>query len=241
MKSTLPAQHLLGQYLLFVLTVTCLLTLFRAGYALWQFPLVEESGALVALFVQGLRFDLALVGFACLVPVVLGALLSMTDVTRPIARYLIGVFLFGALALILLLEIITPWFILTYQMRPDVELLQHSAGVAGSALEQILSVLVAYTFVAVMLIVPGVLVLIAFWSRMEMPRFLRYRLTVPSATMTAVLGGLLCLLAIWSTPDLRKPALGPGDALISTSQTVNDLAMNSAYKLLYSAALPYLN
>ncbi|MFK7861281.1 MAG: hypothetical protein AB8B64_20870 [Granulosicoccus sp.] len=241
MKSTLPAQHLLRQYLLFAFTVTFLLTMFRAGLALWQFPLLEETNAFVALFVQGLRFDLALVGILCLVPIVVGSLLSMFDVTRTLARILISFFLFVSLLLILLLELITPWFVHTYALRPDATTLQNFASSQDAPLEVVLTVLKEQAIPAVVAVVLGILVLLAFWARLEMPRFLRYRLSVPGALATAVLGGVLCVFAIWSTPDLRKAALGPGDALISTDETVNDLAMNSTYKTLHSIALPYFN
>jgi hypothetical protein len=76
---------------------------------------------------------------------------------------------------------------------------------------------------------------------MELSRFLRYRLSVPAGLALAVGGGLLCIVAIWSSADLRKPAFSPVDALISKDSTVNDLAMNSTYKTLYSIAQPILD
>ena len=237
MKSTLPASHLLRQFLLFVLTAVFLLTLIRAAYGLWQFPIVEEVGAVVPLFVQGLRFDLALIGLVCLLPVVLGSLLSMTDATRGIAKFLIVSFLLLGLLLILVLELVTPWFIQTQGLRPDLALM---AGV-DNPMAVLQSVIADHAIPLVIGIVLCVLILIAFWSRMELQRFLRFRLSVPSALLLGVFGGLVCVVAIWSTPDLRQNAFSPGDSLISKDATVNDLAMNSAYKTLYSAVLPFFN
>ena len=82
MTATLPATHLLRQFLLFALIVVFLLLMVRAGYALWQFPAVEEAGTPVRLFLTGLRFDLSLVAGVCLAPLVLGSLLGMFDATR---------------------------------------------------------------------------------------------------------------------------------------------------------------
>lgn len=237
MKSTLPATHLLRQFLLFVLTAVFLLTVMRSAYGLWQFPKLEQTNAFVSLFVQGLRFDLALIGMIALVPVVLGSLLSMSNATRWLAKLLISVFLLGGLILILGLELLTPWFVDTQGVRPDINLLS-SVPTPIQTLQQVIGEHAIPFAIAAILCV---LIIIAFWARMEMGRFLRYRVSVPSAFALALVGGLLCLVAIWSTPDLRTPALSPGDALISTDTTVNDLAMNSAYKSLYSVALPYLN
>lgn len=236
MKSTLPATHLLRQYLLFVLTVVFLLTVIRSAYGLWQFPKLEETDTFVELFVQGLRFDLALVGLIALVPVVLGSLLAMSDATRGLAKFVIGLFLLGGLVLILLLELLTPWFVDTQGLRPDVNLLSSVPTPIQTVQQVVMQHVVPFAIAALLCI----LILWAFWSRMEMSRFLRYRISSTSALAMAVLGGLACLVAIWSTPDLRKPALSPGDSLISVNATVNDLVMNSAYKSLYSAALPYL-
>lgn len=237
MKSTLPATHLLRQFLLFVLTAVFLLTVMRSAYGLWQFPKLEQADAFPSLFVQGLRFDLALIGMIALVPVVIGSLLSMSDATRGLAKFVITLFLAGGLALILVLELLTPWFVGTQGLRPDIDMLASVPEPVQTLQQVIMQNVVPFAIAAVLCL----LVLIAFLARMELGRFLRYRVSVPSALTMAVLGGLVCLIAIWSTPDLRKPALSPGNSLITKDSTVNDLVMNSAYKSLYSAAQPYLN
>lgn len=237
MKSTLPATHLLRQFLLFVLTCIFLLTLMRAAYGLWQFPKLEEADALIPLFVQGLRFDFALIGLICLIPVVLGSILSMTNATRGLAKFIIVLFLVLGLLLILLLELVTPWFVDTQGLRPDIDLITS----VENPVNTIKQIATAHVLPLAVGSVLCILILLAFWARMELQRFLRYRVSVMSGLLMAIGGGGLCLIAIWSTPDMRNSALSPGDSLISRDATVNDLAMNSTYKTLYSVALPYLN
>lgn len=230
MKSKLPASHLFRQFLLFALTLVFLLTVIRAAYALWQFSRIEVADTVMPLFVQGLRFDLALVGILCIVPLILGGVLAMMTRTRPLAKFLIIGFMVGGLLLVMLSELITPWFLETRGLRPDVQLL--------ASIDQPLSVLQALLREqAVPLVVAMflcLLILIAFWGRMEVRRFLRYRLSVPGALILSAVGGALCVLAISSSTDPAHFALSPADAEISTDATINDLAMNSAYKLLYS-------
>lgn len=237
MKSTLPATHLLRHFLLFVLTVIFLLTVMRSAYGLWQFPKLEQANAFPGLFLQGLRFDLALIGMIALVPVVIGSLLSMSNATRGLAKLLITVFLVGGLVLILVLELLTPWFVSTQGLRPDINMLSSMPEPLQTFQQVVMQNIVPFSIASVLCL----LIVIAFLARMELRRFLRYRVSVPSALAMAVVGGLVCLMAIWSTPDLRKPALSPGGSLITEDSTVNDLVMNSAYKSLYSAALSYLN
>lgn len=230
MKSTLPASHLLRQYVLFALTAIFLLTVIRAAYGLWLFPRLDEANAVIPLFVQGLRFDLALIGLVCIVPVVLGSFLAMSNATRGLAKFLVSSFLLVGLFLILSLELLTPWFIDTQGLRPDLALL----GAVENPIESFMGVVTHHAVPLAIGVMLCGLIMIAYWLRMELPRFLRYRVARPSAFFLAVLGGLICLVAIWSTPDLRKNVFSPANSHISQDQTVNDLSMNSAYKTLFS-------
>lgn len=230
MKSKLPASHLFRQFLLFALTLVFLLTLIRAAYAVWQFSRVEVTDSVMPLFILGLRFDLALVGILCIVPLICGALLAMMTRTRPLAKVLITGFMMAGLVLVMVTELVTPWFLENRGLRPDLTLLA-SVEQPLSVLQSLFSEQVVPLVVACFLCV---LILMAFWGRMEVRRFLRYRLSVPGALMLAAVGGMLCVLAIRSSADPVGVALSPADAKISDDPTINDLAMNSAYKLLYS-------
>lgn len=224
-------------FLLFVMTVIFLLTMIRATYALWIFPQLEQTSAFIPFFVQGLRFDLALIGMICVVPLILGSLLSMFNATRSVASFVINLFLFGGLFLILLLELITPWFVQTQGLRPDPAILAN----VDTPLNTAKAVLTEHAIPALVALVLSVLILIAFWSRLEVRRFLRFRLSVPGALISALLGGVLCVLAIWSTPvpDLRVTAIKAINSQISDDATVNDLTMNTTGKFLYSMLEPY--
>ena len=123
MKSILSATHLLRQFVLFALTILLLLTVIRTAYGLWLFPKIAEANAFLPLFIQGLRFDLALIGQISIVPVVVGSLLSVTKLTRGLAKIVIVLFLTIGLFLVLILELLTPWFISIQGVRPDLNVL----------------------------------------------------------------------------------------------------------------------
>ena len=231
MASSLPATHLLRRCALFAFTVVFLLTMLRAGHALWRFPAVEGQGAIVALFLQGLRFDLALVGMVCLVPVTLGALLGMFDATRALARAVVVGTLVAGLVLVLLAELVTPWFLAEAGSRPGVAELVGLADPLGAAVGAV----TAHPVVAGLGALLAVLVLVAFWARLEVSRLLRFPLSKGSALALAALGGAACTLAIWSAPVPRGAPLSPADASISDDATVNELVMNSAWKTLATA------
>lgn len=228
MVATLPATHLARRFALFALTVMFLLTMLRAGHVLQHFVAVEGQGAVLRVFLQGLRFDLAFVGLVCLVPVVLGPLLGVFGPTRGLARWLVVACLVSGLLLMLLAELVTPWFLVERGLRPGVPEL---AGV-GDPLGAGIAAVRAHPIAAGLGALLAVLVTVAFWVRLEVSRLLRFPLDKGSALALAVLGGAACALAIWSSPDRWPAPLSIADAQISDDATVNELTMNSAWKTL---------
>ena len=231
--TALPATHLLRRYLLFALTLVFLLTMLRAGYALWQFTAVAESDALVTVFLHGLRFDLALIGALLIVPVILFTLMSMFSFTRGLVRFLSPLWMMLTLTFVLLVEYVTPWFMATEGVRPGLG--------EWSAIESPLNLLreVPQQF-PIPAAIGGVLcllILIAFWQRLENHRLLPYPLRKFAAFFSATVGGALCVLAVWSGPiiDGGNP-LATSDAGISTDKTVNELTMNTGFKVIATAA-----
>ena len=234
MSATLPATHLLRQFLLFALIVVFLLLIVRAGYALWQFPAVEEAGSPLRLFLTGLRFDVSIVAGVCLVPLVLGSLLGMFDATRGVAKALVVTVLVLALIVILGTELVTPHLLGTEGVRPDASTFADPAGLAAT----LVSVAVAHPLPSALGATLLVLIVIAYVARMETGRFLRFRLSRPSALALALLGGVACALLARSTLDPRAPALSIADADVGGPPIVAEIATNSAWTTLHPLLAP---
>ena len=229
MTSTLPAAHLLRQFLLFALFVLSLQLALRAGYALWRYPAFEEAGLpLAGLFLTGLRFDLSLVGGVCLVPLALGSLLGAFDATRGLARVLVVVWLVLALGAILAAELLTPVFIAVDGARPDAAVLADPAELAVAAGELVRRYPAWSAAGSAVL----VLVLVAYAARMEPARLLRHRLARRPALALAVLGGLACAALARSRLDPREPPLALADVALGGPPVVDQIAANSGWTLL---------
>jgi len=228
-------MHLLRQFLLFALIVVFLLLVVRAGYALWQFPAVEEAGAPERLFLTGLRFDLSLVGAICLVPLVLGSLLGMFDATRAIAKWLVVPWLVAALIVILGTELVTPYFLGADAARPTAATFADPAALAATV-GQLAARQPIPSAIGVLLLV---LIVVAYVARMETARFLRFRLSRPSALALAVLGGIVCVVLARSRFDPGAPALSLADSRLGGAPVVDEIATNSAWTTLHSLLLPW--
>lgn len=236
MKSTLPASHLLGHLLLFTLTLVFLSTMARSAYVLWQFFEVEQSGALLAVFVTGLRHDLAAAALVCLVPGTLGFFLALFTSTRGIAKMLLVVSLLAGLGLLLVLELLTPWFIETQGVRPDLAAILS----VENPLNEVVTAAQTRPVPMAIGVVLLILIITAFIARLELNRMLRYRLSVPSGLLLMCLTAVLCLSAIWSTPDITQAPLAYRASPMPADSTdmVHELSRNSLGKFLFTELQP---
>lgn len=236
MKSRLSATHLLRHFTLFVLIGVFLLTLIRAAYVFWQFPKAMESGALLDIFVMGLRYDLALMGILLLPVLVLGCLFGMLGATRGFAKSLVILLLMLGMLFILVSELITPYFLAEQGVRPDLSVL--------SAIKDPVTLVAglwsSYMIPAIIGLVLTVLIIIAYWSRLEVDRMLRYSLKPLSTVFLLVLGVAVCGVAIYSGVYPLMPPLSPSAGLISSELIINEITINSGYKMLYSFVAPFL-
>ena len=106
----------------------------RLALVTWQWGRVEATGAVGAIFLQGVRADLILLGYLILLPLVLAPLLAHRRWARAWRLLTLG---WTALALmfIVFMELASPQFIMQYDVRPNrlfVEYLSYPAEVAAT-------------------------------------------------------------------------------------------------------------
>ncbi len=230
MKTHQSVYTLIRQYLLFTLTVLFLLTLARAGYNLWHFTQVSDVPTLVQSFWQGFKFDLASVGVLLAVPVFVVPLLAMFRATVPLARWFSLLWVALAFVLLVTLELVTPYFLESSAVRPDAS----EFASAGGVVDMLADVWSRFMIPAIIGTVLVVLILIAFWGRLNTRHFLRKPVKMIPAIMMSVFGLAFCVMATHASIDLTKPMIDPSAALVSTESVVNEITLNSTYKGLYA-------
>jgi phosphoglycerol transferase MdoB-like AlkP superfamily enzyme len=122
-------------FLVFTAAALLLFLVSRIGLVAWQHERVRAAGGLGYLFAQGLRFDLAGIAYALVLPALCAPLLLSTRWTyRPGSLLLRGVLSLLLVALVFL-ELATPAFIGEYDARPNylfVEYLRYPREVLGT-------------------------------------------------------------------------------------------------------------
>jgi len=194
----------------------------------WQAERVTDAGMLVPVLLQGLRFDLVLAGLALVIPVLLFPLLASNERLFPAWRAVIRWYLPAVLLFAVFMECGTPSFIDQYDARPNilfVEYLEHPKEVSATL------------WAAYKLPLLAAAIILAVLGTMLFRRFGRIaRDATPAGVLRAIALTpvllVLCTGMIRSTLDHRP--VNPSTVALSTDSMVNDLALSSAYTLLYA-------
>jgi phosphoglycerol transferase MdoB-like AlkP superfamily enzyme len=212
----------------FAWRVLLLLTVSRALLVAWQWQRVSEAGTVEFLFLQGLRFDLVLLGLVLAVPVLAFPILASNRYLLPLWKGLLRVYLPAALLLIVFLECSTPSFIEQFDSRPNILFLEY----LNHPVEIGLTLWAAYK---VQLMLAAVaLFFVARWINRALRRQTAFMMPIglwPAALAAPVLL-VLCVGFVRSTTAHRP--VNPSTVAVSVDPMVNDLALSSLYTTLYA-------
>lgn len=200
----------------------------RSIFVLWQWQRVTEADMLATIFVQGLRFDLVLIGLMLVIPVLAYPFLASNQLLVPAWRGLLRFILPAVLLLIIFMECSTPSFVDQFDSRPNIlflEYLNHPGEVAATL----------WAAYKVPIIVTMVLSVIFTYVNSRHFSHLTQSIQpvgfCPAIVATPILL-IVCLGMIRSTLDHRP--VNPSTVAISSDPLVNDLALNSTYTMLYA-------
>ncbi len=101
------------------------LTVSRVIFVAWQWQRVADAEMLEAVFVQGFRFDLVLLGLMLTIPVLAFPILASNRLLVPAWRALLKVCLPVALLIIVFMECGTPSFVDQLDSRPNILFLEY--------------------------------------------------------------------------------------------------------------------
>ena len=215
-------------FLAFAGRFVLVLTLSRVLLVVWQWQRVSDADMISAVFLQGLRFDLVLLGIVLLIPVLLFPLLASNRQLLPVWRGFLIFYFSAALLIVTFMEFSTPSFIDQFDSRPNilfVEYLKYPREVAATLWAAYkLPLLFAMTFVAIFTMVN-----VKQFRRIVRPT--QATGLLPALAVTPLLL-IICVAMIRSTTDHRP--VNPSTVALSTDPLANDLALNSTYTVLYA-------
>lgn len=217
----------------FLIAMLLLLSLSRSALVGWQYDRILETGGIAFIFLQGVRFDLVILGMLLAIPGVLLPLLATNKWTRRPGNFVIKYYFLLLTGLLVFMELATPNFIIQFDFRPNilfVEYLKYPKEVLTMLLKAVplqLALAIGVTGLAVFLM-----------HRLLTPVFDNTRRSILwSAPFLSLLLFLICFMAARSTLDHRP--VNPSTVAFSTDALVNTLPLNSTYTALYAVYEKY--
>lgn len=212
----------------FAVSVLVFLLLSRTGLSIWQNDRVAAVDGFAFIVLQGLRFDLVLLGLILFIPLSLSPLLLIFNRALPFWKIFITVFLAVCFFAVVFVELSTPSFINQYDLRPNrlyIEYLEYPKEVMSTLWE-------AYRFQLVFTVVFTAFAFKWMYSKLKISTKNIQTVKWWRAIIYSPLLFLLAALCARSTLDHR--AVNPSTVAFSNDAMVNTLPLSSAYSVLYA-------
>ena len=214
--------------IIFAGVLISILSISRLILIAWQWERVAEANMLMPVIVQGLRFDLVLLGLSLSIPAILFPILTASRRAFPAWPLTLRIYLPVVLVLVLFMELSTPSFINQFDSRPNIlffEYLKHPKEVG-------LTLWAAYKlqilFALTLLTLAGAAAAKVFLRlTVELPRLRGLYVVLLTPLLLIFCAGL-----VRSTIDHRP--VNPSTVALSNDPLVNELALSSAYTALYA-------
>lgn len=215
-------------FIIFGLLTLGVLSLSRMLLMAWQHERVLEVDGVLFILLQGLRFDLVMIGGLILIPAILTPLAATTKPVLTWWNPLLRFYLVLCFASILFVELSTPSFIDQFDLRPNylfVEYLKYPREVFATLWS-------AYRLplIASILATAGMAYMLYRWVRKSQDN--TQTLSWPLALVLPPLLLVSCAGMVRSTLDHRP--VNPSTVAFSPDPLVNNLALSSAYNVCYA-------
>lgn len=215
-------------FVAFAWRLVLVLTLSRIALVAWQWDRVLAADMLGPIFVQGLRFDLVLLGLLSIVPLLCWPAFASSHTLLPVWRLVTKFYFPLALLLVLFMELSTPSFVQQFDFRPNILFVEY----LDRPKEVFATLWGAYRLP----LLAGVLASFGFaWLSVRQFGRMAEKAAATGAgpaLLTLPILLILCLAAVRSTTDHRP--VNPSTVALSTDPLANDLALNSTYTVLYA-------
>lgn len=221
-------RSLLFPILFFIGLNLVIFSLSRLGLALWQAERVTAVNGWLPLFTQGLRIDISALSWLLGVPALLTTLLFYNNLLGKIWRVVLRLWLTISSVFILFMEVATPAFIQTYDLRPNrlfVEYLIYPKEVATMLINGHLeAVIISFAVTAIAVVV--------YW---KLSGWATRNIRFPNWKWRPVLALLVIAATVaGGRSTLGHRAINPAMVAFSSDPLVNTLVLNSGYSVLFA-------
>lgn len=219
----------ISPFVVFITYSLALFSLSRLLLVIWQYPRVISADGLGYIFLQGVRFDIVLLGMVLVVPLMLHPLMQTQAVLGRLWKPLLSTYLVVCFAIFVFVEASTPSFINEYDLRPNIWFIEYL-----KYPDEVFSTLYkAYKWQLFLAISLTAYASYFIYRRLQPAMLQQHRVSWPVAIIAIPVIFIICAAAVRSTFDHR--AVNPSTVAFSNDPLVNTLPLSSSYTALYAA------
>ena len=227
-RSLKNLTHTLKAILAPLFLIVLFLGIARLGYFIWHYDRIADTGEFTFVFIQGLRFDLLFMSMVMALPASLSPLFFTHEALfKPWRKFLL---LYTTIwfVFICFMEFSTPSFINQYDSRPNylfVEYLEHYRELGATLLAEY----------PLQLLIAAIMVPLLSWIYLRTyQRILVFRQRLHWFVAILLVPVLFLTLVITGRSSFGHRPANPATVAVTTDHLVNELALSSAYTVLYA-------
>lgn len=221
-------RSLLFPVLFFVVVNLVLLSLSRLGLALWQSDRVSAVDGWGQLFLQGVRIDVAYLCWLLGLPALLSVLLFNNNAVGSVWRVILRLWLTISGVFILFMEVATPNFIETFDLRPNRLFIEYLV----SPKEVFTMLINGHLTTVIISLVVIALAVVIYW---KLSGWVVKNLRFPSWKFRPVMALLVAAVVfLGARSSFAHRGINPAMVAFSSDPLVNSLVLNSGYSVLYA-------
>lgn len=218
----------LSPFIVTLLVALVFLSASRLLLGIWHFDRVVNADGWSEIILSGLRIDIATLSYLFIIPALITCLGINQKYFNRAWNFIIRVWATLSLWLLVFMEIITPSFILEYDVRPNRLFIEYL--IYPSELSKML--ISGYkTEVLISLIVSSLTVYFA-WNYSVI--FTKNKISLPVYWRPLLLVFVLLLGVMGARSSLGHRPLNPAMVAFSIDPLINDLTLNSTYSMLFA-------
>ena len=218
----------LSPFIVTLLVALVFLSASRLLLGIWHFDRVVNADGWSEIILSGLRIDIATLSYLFIIPALITCLGINQKYFNRAWNFIIRVWATVSLWLLVFMEIITPSFILEYDVRPNRLFIEYL--IYPSELSKML--ISGYkTEVLISLIVSSLTVYFA-WNYSVI--FTKNKISLPVYWRPLLLVFVLLLGVMGARSSLGHRPLNPAMVAFSIDPLINDLTLNSTYSMLFA-------
>lgn len=212
----------------FLFVALVILSAFRLGLVIWQADRVNNLNDFFSIMLSGIRVDVSSLCYLFTVPILISLCAYVCNKCKALLRQFIMLWCILSMSLLVYLEVITPTFILEYDLRPNRLLIEYliypkevfSMLWTGYKLE----ILISLSALTITIITSGKLFKANWLADVN--------IGIKSRLLISIVVILIVILGARSSLGHRP--LNPAMVSFSTDHLLNDLTLNSSYSVAFA-------